>query len=52
MRGSVLGRLLFGPGHLDSAVVLGAAPAACRPLALVSVRVVVVVRTDARQTQH
>lgn len=53
MRGSVLRRLLFGPGHLNSSVVLGAAAAAAHgPVSLSAVGVVVIVRSDARQPQH
>lgn len=49
VRGFVLQRLLFGPGHLDPAVVLGAAPA--RPLSL-PISLVVVVRADAGEPEH
>lgn len=49
VRGSVLQRLLFGPGHLDSPMVLGAA--AARPLSL-PVRFFIIVRADAGQPQH
>lgn len=49
MRGFVLQRLLFGPGHLDSAMVLGAA--AARPLSL-PISLVIVVRADAGQPEH
>lgn len=49
MCGSVLQRLLFGPGHLDSAMVLGAAAAG--PLSL-PVRFFVIVRADAGQPEH
>lgn len=49
MRGLVLQRLLLGPGHLDSAMVLGAA--AARPLSL-PVSLVIVVRADAGQPEH
>lgn len=49
VRGSVLQRLLFGPGHLDSAMVLGAA--AARPLSL-PVRFFIIVRADAGQPEH
>lgn len=53
MRGSVLRGLLFGPGHLNSTVMLGAAASAARrPVSLTAVGVVVVVRADARQPQH
>lgn len=62
VRGPVLGRPLFGPGHLDPSMVLGAAAAAAtsaasaaaahRPLSLSSVCVVVVVRSDAGEPQH
>lgn len=55
--GSVLRRLLFGPRHLNSPVVLGAAAAAAdaaarHPVSLPAVGVVVVVWADARQPQH
>lgn len=49
VRGSVLQRLLFGPGHLDSAMVLGAA--AARPLSL-PISLVIVVRADTGQSEH
>lgn len=53
MRGSILRGLLFGPGHLNSPMVLGAAAAAAhRPVSLSAIGVVVVVRPDARQPQH
>ncbi len=46
-------RLLFGPGHLDSSVMLGAAAAAThRPVSLAAVCVVIIVRADACQPQH
>lgn len=40
---SVLRCLLFGPGHLNAAVVLVAAPATHRPISLSAVSVVIVV---------
>lgn len=49
MRCSVLQRLLFGPGHLDSAMVLGAA--AAWPLSL-PISLVIVVGADAGQPEH
>lgn len=60
MGGSVLRGLLFGPGHLNSSVMLGAATAAAaatatsarRPVSLPAVGVVVIVGSDARQPQH
>lgn len=53
VRGSVLRGLLFGPGHLNTSVMLGAAAATTRrPVSLTSVGVVVVVRADACQPEH
>lgn len=58
MRGPVLGRPLFGPGHLDPSMVLGAATttstttATHRPLSLTSVCVIVIVGSDAGKPQH
>lgn len=53
VRGSVLRGLLFGPGHLNSSMMLGAAAAAARrPVSLSSVGVIVIIRSDARQPEH
>lgn len=55
--GSVLRGLLFGPGHLNSPMMLRAAAAAAttaahRSFPLSSVGIIIIIRADAGQPQH